>query len=79
MTQAVFVERGVADRLTGLFWRRPNLLLIIVTYLNVVGNTIFPVWLFQGLQLLQHVAIRDFVAKLSSMLLLSPFNTSNKK
>lgn len=49
---------------------RPNLLLFIVTYLNVVGNTIFPVWLFQGLQLLQHVAIRDFVAKLSSMLLL---------
>jgi putative spermidine/putrescine transport system permease protein len=30
VTPAVFAERGVADRLTGLFWRRPNLLLILL-------------------------------------------------
>ncbi len=30
MTPAVFAERGIADRLTGLFWRRPNLLLILM-------------------------------------------------
>ena len=30
MTPAVFAERGIADRLTGLFWRRPNLLLILL-------------------------------------------------
>ena len=27
---AVFAERGAADRLTGLFWRRPNLLLLLL-------------------------------------------------
>ncbi len=30
MTTAVVAERGLADRLTGLFWRRPNLLLILL-------------------------------------------------
>ena len=45
-------------------------LLFTVTYLNVIGNVMFPVWFFQGLQRLDYVAMRDFVAKLSSMLLL---------
>lgn len=49
---------------------RPYALLFTITYLNVVGNVIFPVWFFQGLQLLKHVALRDFIAKLSSMVLL---------
>jgi polysaccharide transporter, PST family len=49
---------------------RPHLLLFTVTYLNVVGNTIFPLWFFQGMQLLKHVAIRDFISKLSSMVLM---------
>ncbi len=30
MTPAVFPERGLADRLTGLFWRQPNLLLVLL-------------------------------------------------
>jgi putative spermidine/putrescine transport system permease protein len=30
VTPAVFAERGLADRLTRLFWRRPNLLLILM-------------------------------------------------
>jgi putative spermidine/putrescine transport system permease protein len=30
VTSAVFAERGLADRLTRLFWRRPNLLLILM-------------------------------------------------
>jgi putative spermidine/putrescine transport system permease protein len=30
VTPAVFATRGLADRLTGLFWRRPNLLLILL-------------------------------------------------
>jgi polysaccharide transporter, PST family len=48
----------------------PYTLLFTVTYLNVIGNVIFPVWFFQGLQRMDYVAMRDFVAKLSSMLLL---------
>jgi putative spermidine/putrescine transport system permease protein len=30
VTPPVFATRGMADRLTGLFWRRPNLLLILL-------------------------------------------------
>jgi putative spermidine/putrescine transport system permease protein len=30
VTPAIFATRGLADRLTGLFWRRPNLLLILL-------------------------------------------------
>jgi putative spermidine/putrescine transport system permease protein len=30
VTRATFATRGIADRLTGLFWRRPNLLLILM-------------------------------------------------
>ena len=30
MTPAVFPQKGIADRLTGLFWRRPNLLLFLM-------------------------------------------------
>jgi len=37
--------------------------------LAVVGNLLFPLWLYQGLEKMQHVALRDFLAKLLSVLL----------
>jgi PST family polysaccharide transporter len=43
---------------------RPNWNLFLVCFLSVVGNCLFPLWLFQGLQKMEHVAIRDFLAKL---------------
>jgi len=52
---------------------RPDWLLYIVCYLGVVGNLLFPVWLFQGLQKLQHVALRDFGAKLLGLIAVFAF------
>lgn len=39
-----------------------------ITYLSVVGNLLFPQWLFQGLQRLEHVAWRDFASKLLALI-----------
>jgi polysaccharide transporter, PST family len=43
---------------------RVNWPLFLVSFLTVTGNLFFPLWLFQGLQRLEQVAIRDFLAKL---------------
>lgn len=49
---------------------RPEALLFTVSFLSVVGNTLFPIWFFQGMQRLEQVALRDFVAKGLSVVLL---------
>jgi PST family polysaccharide transporter len=52
---------------------RADWLLYAVSYLAVIGNCLFPQWLFQGLQKLQHVAWRDFAAKLLSLVAIFVF------
>jgi PST family polysaccharide transporter len=52
---------------------RPDWLLYIVCYLGVVGNLLFPLWLFQGLQKLEQVALRDFGAKLLALIAVFAF------
>jgi PST family polysaccharide transporter len=52
---------------------RGNWLLYVLSYLAVIGNALFPQWLFQGLQKLQHVAWRDFAAKLLSLIAIFVF------
>jgi polysaccharide transporter, PST family len=49
---------------------RPNWILFLLSFLTVVGNFLFPLWLFQGLQRLEQVAIRDFLAKLLGIIAL---------
>lgn len=49
---------------------RGEWLLYTVTYLNVLGNVLFPIWFFQGMQRMEQVALRDFSAKLSGLILL---------
>ena len=46
---------------------RQDWLLYVISYLAVVGNLLFPLWLFQGLQRMEHVAMRDFGAKLLAL------------
>jgi len=48
---------------------RSEHVLFTVTFLNVVGNVLFPYWFFQGMQRLEQVALRDFLSKLSSTIL----------
>jgi len=49
---------------------RPHWVLFTVCYLSVVGYLLFPVWLFQGMQKMKHIAIRDFIAKAISVVIL---------
>jgi PST family polysaccharide transporter len=43
---------------------RPQYPLFAVAFLSVIGAFLFPVWLFSGVQKLEHVAARDFLTKL---------------
>lgn len=52
---------------------RPHLALFLVCFLSVIGNLLFPLWLFQGMQKMKHVAIRDFLAKVVSLVTLFVF------
>jgi len=49
---------------------RADWLLFVVTFLNVLGNWLFPLWFFQGMQRMGQIAARDFIAKLIAMALL---------
>lgn len=44
--------------------------LFLISFLSVVGYLLFPLWLYQGLEMMKQVAIRDFLAKLISFVAL---------
>jgi PST family polysaccharide transporter len=46
---------------------RPYWLLFLISFATVIGNMLFPLWLYQGLQKMGSVAVRDFGAKLLSL------------
>jgi PST family polysaccharide transporter len=52
---------------------RSNLLLLCITYLAVLGDLLFPLWLFQGLQKMENLLWRDLCAKLLSLALIFVF------
>lgn len=52
---------------------RPHLDLFLISFLAVIGNFLFPLWLYQGLQKMEHVALRDFAAKVLSLVALLAF------
>jgi polysaccharide transporter, PST family len=52
---------------------RPNLPLFCISYLAVIGDLLFPLWLFQGLQKMENLIWRDLLAKLVSMALMFGF------
>jgi polysaccharide transporter, PST family len=52
---------------------RPNLTLFTVSYLVVIGDLLFPLWLFQGLQKMGNLVWRDLCAKLLSLALIFSF------
>lgn len=49
---------------------RANWELFPLSFLTVAGSLFFPLWLFQGLQKLEQMAIRDFAAKLLGIIAL---------
>lgn len=52
---------------------RPDLPLFCITYLAVVGDLLFPVWLFQGLEKMGNLVWRDLFAKLLALSLIFAF------
>ena len=49
---------------------RPDLQMFLASFVSVIGYWLFPTWLFQGLELMKHVAVRDFLSKAASLILL---------
>ena len=49
---------------------RPDLDLYLLAFLGVVGNLLFPIWLYQGLEKMREVALRDFAAKLLALVVI---------
>jgi polysaccharide transporter, PST family len=52
---------------------RPHFPLFCISYLAVLGDLLFPLWLFQGLQKMENLVWRDLSAKLLSMCLIFAF------
>ena len=52
---------------------RVDLDLYLVAFLGVMGSTLFPLWLYQGMEKMGQVAIRDFAAKGLSLIVLFLF------
>jgi PST family polysaccharide transporter len=57
---------------------RPNWLLFVICYLGVLGNVLFPLWLYQGLQKMQHIAMRDLSAKALALIAIFVFVHSDR-
>jgi PST family polysaccharide transporter len=52
---------------------RPNLVLFLISYLAVLGDLLFPLWLFQGLQKMGNLVWRDLGSKCVSLVLIFAF------
>lgn len=52
---------------------RPNLTLFMISYLAVIGDLLFPLWLFQGLQKMENLVWRDLCAKGVALVLIFAF------
>jgi len=57
---------------------RPNWLLFVICYMGVLGNVLFPIWLYQGLQKMQHIAMRDLSAKALALVAIFVFVHSDR-
>jgi PST family polysaccharide transporter len=52
---------------------RPNLTLFCLCYLAVLGELLFPLWLFQGLQKMENLLWRDLLAKMTTLAMVFMF------
>ena len=57
---------------------RPNWSLFVICYLGVLGSVLFPLWLYQGLQKMQHIALRDLSAKALGLIAIFVFVYSDR-
>lgn len=76
LTVAGFIVLSVVAALVPML--RAHWRLYLLMYLMVLANLLFPVWLFQGMQKMQHVAVRDLASKLLSLAALFAFVHSDR-
>jgi polysaccharide transporter, PST family len=57
---------------------RANWALFVICYLGVLGNVLFPLFLYQGLQKMQHIALRDLSAKALALIAIFVFVHSDR-
>jgi PST family polysaccharide transporter len=57
---------------------RANWIVFVICYLGVLGNVLFPLWLYQGLQKMQHIAVRDLSAKALGLIAIFVFVHSDR-
>ena len=76
LTAAGFVIVSVVVALVPIL--RTHWRLYLVMFLMVIANMLFPLWLFQGMQKMQHVAVRDLASKLLSLAALFAFVHSDR-
>jgi polysaccharide transporter, PST family len=57
---------------------RPHFPLFCISYLAVIGDLLFPLWLFQGLQKMENLVWRDLAAKVLSLCLIFAFVHKDK-
>ncbi len=57
----------------GLPKLRPNYDLFCISYLVVVGDLLFPLWLFEGLQIMENLVWRDLLSKFLALSLIFAF------
>lgn len=49
---------------------RENIMLFIIGYTVVIGTTFYPIWLFQGYEMMQWIAISNFLAKIVGVVII---------
>lgn len=63
ITIAVFV----AGILCLNFYFKVDVLLYVVVFLTVIGNVIFPIWFFQGIQQMRYITLVNIIARFCSI------------
>lgn len=48
-------------------FHKVDILLYYVVYLSVIGNVMFPIWFFQGIQEMRHITIANIIARIASV------------
>ena len=65
----------ITTLVTRIHAQRP---LLLITFVSVFGYALFPMWLYQGLEMMRQVAFRDLAAKFVTFVLLFAFVRSDR-
>lgn len=70
----VFVLMLVGMKFLKIF----DTILYVVLYINVIGNVLFPIWFFQGVQQMRYITVVNVIGRLISVICIFVFVSSPK-